>query len=511
MARFALHLAAIVESSDDAIVSKDLNGIITSWNRAAVRIFGYEASEVIGKSIRILIPADRQGEEDHVLSRIRAGEMVDHFETVRVRKDGTEIDISLTVSPIRAADGTIVGASKIARDITERRRLEKALASADLQNRLLADIGEALAKARSHREMLEAVGLMLVPDIADECVLEVLGPDGTSQRVPDDAPLLPAAEQVARGGVPVLTEALVSVPLRVRTGVIGAVTCANTVSGRRFMERDRRFIMAVAERTALAVENARAYEEAREANRLKDDFLATLSHELRTPLNAILGYTRMLRTRTVAPDRREAALGVVERNATALAQIVNDVLDISRVVAGKLVVRVEPVALPQLVEDAVATLLPAAAAKNVEIRTRIALDTQTIVADPDRMQQVLWNLLSNAVKFSGRGGLVTVDVRHVDAEVHIIVSDTGEGIPADFLPFVFERFRQADTRLAGVRSGLGIGLAISRHIVEMHGGTIEASSEGRGQGATFRIKLPIAASAQPILSAIAPRSTPTKA
>jgi PAS domain S-box-containing protein len=365
----ALHLAAIVEWSDDAIVSKDLNGTILSWNRGATRIFGYTESEAIGRPIRMLIPDERQQEEDEVLARIRAGKVVDHFETVRVRKDGSRIDISLTVSPIRATDGTIVGASKIARDITDRKRIESAL-------------------------------------------------------------------------------------------------------------------------TAAEADRARALEEAQQANRLKDDFLATLSHELRTPLNAILGYARMLRARTIAADRREAALETVERNARSLAQIVDDLLDISRVVAGKLAMHVRPVVLSRLVDEAVATVLPAAQAKGVNIFARVAPDVQTIVADPDRMQQVLWNLLSNAVKFTSRGGRIAVEARRTEGEIEVVVTDNGDGIPREFLPYVFDRFRQADSRIPGVRRGLGIGLAIVRHIVEMHGGTIEAESDGVGKGAVFRVRLP---------------------
>jgi PAS domain S-box-containing protein len=368
-ARAALHLAAIVESSDDAIISKDLNGTIISWNRAAERMFGYSESEAIGRPIRMLIPPERQLEEDDVLARIGAGDIVDHFETVRVRKDGSRIDVSLTMSPIRDRDGTIVGASKIARDITEHKRIESAL----------------------------------------------------------------AASEMAR---------------------------------------------------------ARAYDEAREANCLKDDFLATLSHELRTPLNAILGYAQMLRTKTIAADRREGALETVERNARALAQIVDDVLDVSRVVAGKLAMQVQPVALSRLVDDSIATVLPAAQAKGVAISARVAPDVHTIVADPDRMQQVLWNLLSNAVKFTSRGGRVNVEARRIHGEIEVVVTDTGEGIAPEFLPYVFDRFRQADRRIAGVRTGLGIGLAIVRHIVEMHGGTIDAASDGLGKGATFRVRLP---------------------
>ena len=491
--RSALHLAAIVESSDDAIVSKDLDGIVTSWNRAATRMFGYDASEVIGRSIRILIPPERQTEEDEVLARIRSGNVVDHFETVRLRKDGSCIDISLTVSPIRGHDGTIIGASKIARDITERKRIEAAIAAAEVQSRLLADLGEELAKSLDHRKILGAAARLFVPDFADWCAIDLTRSDGEAERYPADAPQAFISNQVIRTGVPVVLATTICLPLRTRAGVSGAVTFANTESGRSYDHRHLRFAEAVVDRLSLAFENARAFEEAREANRLKDDFLATLSHELRTPLNAILGYTRMMRTGSVAPDRRDAAMEVVERNATSLAQIVNDLLDIARIVAGKMAMTVQPASLSVLINDSIATVGSAARAKGLEIRTRLAPDIRTIVVDTDRMQQVLWNVLSNAVKFTPPGGLINVEGRRLHGYVEIAVADTGEGIPKEFLPFVFDRFRQADTKIAGVRTGLGIGLAIARHIVEMHGGTIEATSAGPGKGSTFRVKLPIAA------------------
>lgn len=511
-----LHLAAIVESSDDAIVSKSLEGTITSWNRAAVRMFGYEESEALGRSIRMLIPPDRQREEDEVLARIRCGQSVDHFETVRIRKDGSCIDISLTVSPILDGDGKVIGASKIARDITERKGIEVALEAAETRARLLAAVGEVLARSSDHREMLGGVARLLMPSFADRCVAEILRPDGTCERLPSDVPPGLVAAHVIRTGSPVVLASvcvncaaaahaekehcdearqhglasLISLPLETRTGLVGAITFATAESRRTFRDPDVRFAEAVAARVALAIDNAKAYEEAREANRLKDDFLATLSHELRTPLNAILGYTRMLQTHAIAAERHEAALDVVERNARALAQIVDDLLDVSRVVAGKLAMRVQPVMLSRLVDDSVATVLPAAQAKGVAIAVRVGADVRAIAADPDRLGQVLWNLLSNAVKFTSRGGRVSVEVERVGDEIDIVVADTGEGIPSEFLPYVFDRFRQGDSRMAGVRGGLGIGLAIARHIVEMHGGTIEVASDGVDKGSTFRLRLP---------------------
>jgi PAS domain S-box-containing protein len=360
---YARQLAAIVESSDDAIVTKDLNSIITSWNPAAARMFGYTEQEAIGQSVRMIIPHELQSEEDLVLSKIRAGEKVDHYETIRQRKDGTRVHISLTVSPIRDDAGTIIGASKIARDITERVRL--------------------------------------------------------------------------------------------------------------------------------ADDNARLYEMAREANRMKDEFLAVLSHELRTPLNAIVGYARLLRGGIISEEKAARGLETLERNATWLSQIIDDVLDVSRIVSGKIRLDVQPVELPIMVDNAVSTIQPAADAKNVRVQTMIDPSVGPVSGDPDRLQQVIWNLVSNAVKFTPKGGRIQVRLQRVNSHIEITVSDTGVGISADFLPYVFDRFRQAESGTTRKTGGLGLGLAIVRHIVEMHGGTALAASAGEGQGATFTVRLPL--------------------
>jgi len=356
--RAAKHLSAIVESSDDAIVSKDLNGIVVSWNDAAVEMFGYAADEMVGRSIRTVIPADRQLEEDEVLARLRRGERVEHFETIRMRKDGTFFPVSLTISPILDSSGRVVGASKIARDISERKRLEERLF---------------------------------------------------------------------------------------------------------------------------------------EANRLKDEFLATLSHELRTPLNAILGYANMIKSGAVAAENRDRAIDTIERNARMLTKLVEDVLDVSRIVSGKMRLNVQSVNVADVAGQAIEAILPAADAKGVRVEMHIDPDTGVVQGDPDRLQQVVWNLLSNAVKFTGRGGFVRIEVTAHAEDVIIVVCDSGMGISPSFLPHLFERFRQADsgTRRPG---GLGLGLNIAKQLVELHGGTITADSPGEGQGATFRIALPAHAS-----------------
>ena len=257
-----------------------------------------------------------------------------------------------------------------------------------------------------------------------------------------------------------------------------------------FTEQHERLALGVAAWASVALENARLYADAQAANRMKDEFLAVLSHELRTPLNAIVGYSRLLRGEH--PVRREGLRGLetLERNATWLTQIVEDVLDVSRIVSGKIRLDVQPVELPLIVDNAVATIQPAADAKGVRVQAVVDPRVGPVSGDPGRLQQVVWNLVSNAVKFTPKNGRVQVRLERVNSHVEIIVSDTGMGIRPDFLPYVFERFRQAEAGTTRKTGGLGLGLAIVRHIVEMHGGTVEASSAGEGQGATFRVRLP---------------------
>jgi PAS domain S-box-containing protein len=349
-------LAAIVESSDDAIISKDLNGIIQTWNPAAERLFGYTAEEAIGNPITMIIPEDRLPEETEVLSRVRAGLSVDHFETVRRRKDGSEIHISPTVSPVRRADGEIVGASKIARDITDQRRLR---------------------------------------DAADQ------------------------------------------------------------------------------------------------ASRMKDEFLAVLSHELRTPLNTVLGYAKMLHRdeARMPPELRARALDALERNADVLSRLVNDVLDTSRIVSGKLRLTLDNCPVHQFIDEALETVRTAADAKDIELTVSVAPGLM-VYGDRDRLQQVVWNLVSNAIKFTPPGGTVSVRAEQQHGAVRISVTDSGIGIPLDQQPYIFQRFWQADATVSREHGGLGIGLALSRHLVEMHGGDIDVESGGRGAGAVFIVTLP---------------------
>ena len=282
-----------------------------------------------------------------------------------------------------------------------------------------------------------------------------------------------------------------AVPVKATTGeVLGGLFFGHSRPG-VFMEYHEQLANGVAGWASLALENARLYTEAREADRLKDEFLAVLSHELRTPLNAIVGYARLLRGNVLNGEKAARGLETLDRNAVALTQIVEDVLDISRIVSGKIRLDVQPVELSLVVHNAIATVQPAADARGVRLQTIVDPRVGPVSGDPDRLQQVVWNLLSNAVKFTPKNGRVQVRVERVNSHIEIVVSDTGIGIRPDFMPFVFERFRQADAGTTRKTGGLGLGLSIVRHIVEMHGGTVHVSSDGEGQGSTFRVRLPL--------------------
>jgi len=849
-------LNSIIESADDAIITKTLEGIITSWNKGAEHIFGYTADEVIGKPVNILIPEDHPNEEPAILARLRAGERIRHYETVRVRKDRTLIDISLTVSPIRNAEGRIIGVSKIARDISEQKRVERALraseeryrsllenandiiyshdlegnyltinracevvtgytreeilgglniaqvvapdhlerarqmmlakladpaptiyeidiitkdkrrltlevstrvAHSDGQRTIIEGVGrditerkrserereellrreqqtrqeaeEALDVARSienslgvlveasgvllgslnleevqpavlelarrliaadayaiwrgdhqnkvwsivasaglteefrehrienwepenfvfnqpvvaeeiervpmlesRRALIEAEGIrsllavpmrihgqpsgtltyyyhqphhfsdrelrvatalanlagatisgaelydeqrklraeaqvaewrsnflaaassvlsstlnyeatlahvarLCVPDLADWCAVDIREEDGSIKRLavthvdpskvewahelqkryPPDRDAPRGVPQVLRTGLseiyPEITDEMLAlaakdeehlqilrslgfssamlVPLVAHARTHGVITFISAESGRRYGAQDLALAEGLARRAAVAIENSKLYEAAQNANRLKDEFLATVSHELRTPLTAILGWAHLLRAGQLGEKSASNALEIIERNARTQSQLIDDLLDVSRIITGKLRLDVRQVEPISFIESAIEALSPAAEAKGVRIQKVMDTGAVNIAGDPARLQQVVWNLISNAIKFTPRGGRVQVRLERVNSHLEISVSDTGAGIKPEFLPHVFERFRQEDQTTTRHHGGLGLGLAIVRHLVELHGGTVEAESAGEGQGATFIVRLPL--------------------
>ena len=547
-------IAAIVENSDDAIISKDLNGRILSWNPGAERLYGYTAAEAVGQSITMLIPNDRPDEEPHILEQIRRGERVHHYETVRMRKDGSLLDVSLTVSPVKDAEGRIVGASKIARDITERKRAEAERSEQAEIIEMVNRVGQMVAGELDMHKLVQAV-----TDASTEITgahfgsffYNVLNEAGASYMlytlscVPREAfahfPMPRATDLfgptfrgegtilindvskdarygknspyygMPKGHLPVVS--YMAVPVISRSGeVYGGLFFGDPKEG-VFTERAARIVEGLAAQAAVAMDNARLYEaaqraraeaeqaarenerlyrEAQESSRLKDEFLATVSHELRTPLTAILGWAHLLRRGGFNGDSTLKALETIERNARAQSQLIEDLLDVSRIITGKLRIDIRPVNPNAFIEAAIEAVAPAAEAKGVRIQRIMDTGVVTVAGDPVRLQQVVWNLLSNAIKFTPKGGRVQVRLERVNSHIEIGVSDSGTGIEPEFLPYVFDRFRQADQRSTRQHGGLGLGLAIVRHLVELHGGTVRAESPGSNQGSTFTVLLPVA-------------------
>jgi PAS domain S-box-containing protein len=284
-----------------------------------------------------------------------------------------------------------------------------------------------------------------------------------------------------------------AVPLTTRDGKnIGLIQLSDKYEG-EFTQEDEAILVQLAQMASATIDNARLYQESQQANRLKDDFLATLSHELRSPLNAMLGWLTLLRTRKFDEAAKTRALETIERNARTQAQLVEDILDVSRIIRGQLRLNVRPVALVPVIESALDTVRPAADAKSIRLQSVLDPAAGPVSGDSDRLQQIIWNLLTNAVKFTPKGGRVQICLERINSHVEITVTDTGQGISAEFLPYVFDRFRQADGSITRSYNGLGLGLAIVRHLVELHGGTVHAESPGKGLGARFTVKLPLMA------------------
>lgn len=491
------HLAAIVKSSDDAIISKNLHGIIMSWNKGAEKVFGYSAAEAVGQPITMLIPTEYVDEEPRILEKIRRGETVDHYETVRRRKDGRLIGISLTVSPIRDEAGNIIGASKIARDITERQQAQEALRRSEERYRSLLSILTSVVWTT------DAEGAFIAPQPEWEAFTgqtweEHQGWGWLNAIHPDDHERVKAQwlstlesrstyESESRiwhapSGKYHHYEAR-AVPLFNPDGSIRE-WIGNILDIHEQKE-------AEAELEKLLTAERVARETADAASRAKDEFLATVSHELRSPLNAMLGWARLLSGGKLSDETAARGLKAIEQNAKAQAQLIEDLLDVSRIISGKFRLNNEPIQVVKVVEAAIDSVRPTAEVKGVQLQVVLDPDVGPVSGDAGRLQQVVWNLLSNALKFTPRAGRVQVRLLRVNSNIEIEVSDTGQGIAPEFLPYVFERFRQADGSSTRSHGGLGLGLAIVRHIIELHGGSVTADSPGKGQGATFTVRLPL--------------------
>jgi PAS domain S-box-containing protein len=664
-------LAAIVESSGDAIIGKTLDGRITSWNHGAERLYGYQAAEVLGKPVALLIPPGEPDLYQATVTRLKLGGPTEQYETTRVRKDGERIEVSVTVSPIQAGAGTLVGASIIARDVTDRKRAERALRDSqerlrlalsggsmgtwtrelDASNRVewspeleaiyglepgefsgseeeffqfihpedrervgravleaiekrsdyevefrfspkggglhwmigrgraiydaegrpvriggvgvditarklaeqalrfLADASTALSALGDPKVTLGEVARQAVGFFADACLVDLVSENGPIERIvsvhsdPAKEALLeriqerfPLSWEDPSGSVRVLgsgrsriipdvslaqmrrlardpehlkmirelnPRSVICVPMVTRERVVGALSFGITESSRRFSAAEVAMAEDLARRAATALENARLYGEAREADRRQDEFLAMLSHELRNPLAPIRNALQLLGLRRGDPEVLDRAHAMMERQVDQLVRLVDDLLDVSRITQGKIRLQKERLELAPVVAHAVESCQSLIEARGHRIRVSLPEAPIVLDADPARLEQVLTNLLNNAAKYTEEGGSIEL-VAQVEAESVVLrIRDTGIGIAPEILPRVFDLFAQATPTLARSQGGLGIGLTLVRRLVEMHGGRVEAHSEGVGRGSEFVVFLPLGTES-PVVEAAVP-------
>jgi PAS domain S-box-containing protein len=482
-------LAAIVDSSDDAIISKNLDGIITTWNDGAVRLFGYTAEEAVGQSVMLLIPDGWRHEEEKIILRIRNGESVPAYETVRRCKAGSLVDVSLSVSPIVDEDGRIVGASKIARDITARKRAEEDVRRGrEALNGLvdqapfgiyIVDSGLKVVQmnARSQSGAFYNVRPVIGRHLAE--VMRVLWPESVA------AEIVAAFRNTLETGD----------AYRSRNFTSARADIDNVESHEWELHRitlpDGQ--LGVVSYSFDSTRLRKAEHALREADRRKDEFLATLAHELRNPLAPIRNGLQILQMTHADPASFARVREMLERQVNHLVRLVDDLMEVARVTRGRIELRKEAVDLGAVLRSAVDTSRPVIEAAHHELTIEVPAEPIILVADPVRLAQVVANLLNNAAKYTEEGGRISLAAHRDDGHAVIVVRDSGIGIPSDVLPRVFDLFAQGDGTYHRAQGGLGIGLTLVRTLVELHGGTVVAKSEGLGRGSEFTVRLPLGA------------------
>jgi PAS domain S-box-containing protein len=494
-------LAAIIESSNDAIIGKDLHSIITSWNKGAEKIFGYTASEMVGKSIVRLIPKDRQGEENQILGKIKRGENV-HFETLRQTKEGAVLDVSITASPIKDASGTIIGVSKVARDITEHKRTEEARRASESRYRTLFDhapSGIVIANPESHYidanpsicRMLgytreELIGLH-ASDVVAQTEAQHIGP--ALRTIKSSSDYQREWQFQRKDGSFFAAEVMAT--LMPDGNLLGLI---RDVTERKRAEEEVRNLNTSLERrvTERTLELLSAKEQAESADRMKSAFLANMSHELRTPLNGIIGFSEFLidgKTGPLTAKQTEYVTDILS-SGRHLLQLINDVLDLAKVEAGKMELHPETFSMGKAIDEVCSVLESMVQRKKLAVSCKVEPAANEVTLDRQKLKQVLLNLLSNAVKFTEDGGNVKISVDLYDHMwLRLQVEDGGIGIKPEDLGKLFQEFRQLDSGLARRHQGTGLGLALTKKIVEFQHGRIEVKSEP-GKGSTFSVILP---------------------
>ena len=492
--------------TDYAIFMLDPQGQVLTWNTGAVRIKGYQPNEIIGQHFSKFYPPEalQRHLPEHEL-QVAAAEGRFEDESWRVRKDGTRFWANVIITALRDDTGELRGFAKVTRDLTQRREHEESLRQSEERFRLLVEGVSDYAIF-----MLDANGYVMTWNSGAERIKgyqadEIIGQhfskfypsDVVETGWPEHELEVAAAKgrfedegwRIRKDGSRFWANITITA-LRDESGRLrGFAKLTRDLSERKRVEAleadgAQRDEMLEAERSARMA--------AQRAARIKDEFLATLSHELRTPLNSILGWTHVLRIQgTPKPEDFQRGMEVIERNTRAQAQLIEDLLDLSRIMSGRIRLDVQQLAIVEVVQGAIETVEPTAQTKGVRLESILDPRGGTVSGDPGRLQQIFWNLLSNAIKFTPKGGKVQVLLQRIDSHIEFSVSDTGIGIPASFLPYVFDRFSQKDTSTTRSHGGLGLGLAISKQLVELHGGSLHAKSPGEGQGATFIVQLPL--------------------
>jgi PAS domain S-box-containing protein len=492
---------------DYAIFMLDPQGIVLTWNPGAERFKGYRSDEIIGQHFSRFYPPEAlaRGLPGHELEVAEdSGAFED--EGWRIRKDGSQFWANVVITAIRNAQGQLLGFAKVTRDLTLKRNQEEALRQSEERFRLLvegvADYAVFMLDVNGKIATWNVGAARIKGYTADEIIgrhFSIFYPAEASESGWPDYELRVAAEKgsfvdngwrVRKDGTTFWANVTITA---LRDGAGHLVGYAKLTRDLTESRRAEAVELASRQREEILEAERNARMAAQRATRIKDEFLATLSHELRTPLSAILGWTQVLLKSDTEndPSRQRRAIEVIDRNARAQVQLIDDLLDLSRIMAGKIRLELQPLSLSTAIEAAVESARPAADAKDIRLNAILDQVRGTINGDGARLQQVVRNLLTNAIKFTPKGGQVQVLLQRINSHLELSVSDTGIGIPASFLAHVFDRFSQRDSSTTRVFGGLGLGLAISRQLVELHGGSIRVTSEGEGLGTTFFVELPL--------------------
>lgn len=509
-------LAAIIDSSEDAIISKDLQSRVTSWNKAAERMFGYTEAEMLGQLIHRLIPEDRRGEEDEIIASLKQGSRIEHYETIRVTKSGKQLNISLTISPIRDVEGNIVGASKIARDITIQKQNEKRLriineVGKSISSKLDVDVilqtvtdattrlseaafgaffynkidakGEAYmlyALSGASREAFDKFGMprnTAVFNSTFEGTAIIRSDDITKDiRYGKNAP----HSGMPKGHLPVVS--YLAIPVISQSGIVIGGLFFGHPQPAVFTHEHEELVVAIAAQAAIALDNAKLYQEISILNGKKDQFISFASHELKTPLTTIKGYLQIAEmTQMPAKD----FLPKINKQVDRLEAIIADLLDISKIQAGKLDFHLEKTSLHQLISESVESVYT----QNHNIHIENIMEDVEVMIDRQKMMQVIVNLITNAVKYSAAGTSINVKVSVFGDEVKIDITDQGIGMPAEYLSKIFNQFYRISPHDHQAK-GMGLGLFIAKEIMEVHMGKIWVESEVN-KGSSFHISFPL--------------------